>query len=276
MHPLDDAWAKLKHAKHYVNQIHARLPNASQEGTYAIPTRREYKADIGAILWIAASVPELDNDLPLLVGDTLHNLRSSLDLAWWQCAVKHLGRSPTEEEAGSVQFPIRRPGKETNLGSNAHWVGQTAATLAEAVQPDKGWNSTVPPSPPDFIPPPFGALRHLSNIDKHRVLNITYLMVHGLIVSAPDPEQFRDCTVDNTRTADGSGLMQLPDAGQRPKKGSEMLRFYVFPTGPNPDVDLDPNATVTIVVEPTWRLLPLLNAIAVEITALLSSFDPLL
>lgn len=88
-HPLDGAWAKLERAKAHVDTITAGLPETPEQGVYALATRREYRADMGAVAVIAESVPELPDNLSLLIGDALHNFRSSLDLAWWQLTVKH-------------------------------------------------------------------------------------------------------------------------------------------------------------------------------------------
>ena len=154
---------------------------------YALPTRREYNADEGAVIVVVESIPELPNDLSLIVGDALHNFRSALEYAWWQLTIKHLGRAPADNEASSIQFPIRKPGREFDGRGYTHWVGQKAVNIVEAAQPPKAWDHTVVTQPPPFIPPTLGALRYLSNIDKHRVLNVTYLMMDTLEVRNPSP-----------------------------------------------------------------------------------------
>lgn len=41
-----------------------------------------------------------------VIGDILHNLRSALDCLAWQLAITHLGREPTDKEAGIIYFPL--------------------------------------------------------------------------------------------------------------------------------------------------------------------------
>lgn len=272
MHPLDGAWSKLEWAKTHVDTIRAAIPDSvDRDGVHTLNTRREYKANVGAVVAVVESMPELPKDLSLIIGDGLHNFRSSLDLAWWQLAVKHLARVPTDEEAASIQFPIRRPGKNFEPATHAHWVGQQAVDVAESVQPNMGWDPTNATDPPD----PMGALRYLSNIDKHRVLVVTFFRIHGLTVQNPGPDQIRDCILDTNRTPDGSGSIQLPSAALRPQPGSEVGRIYVHATGLNPDVDFNPEATTAICVE-RWRLFPLFDAIGTQIASILDRFEPIL
>ena len=272
---LDDAWAKLNRAKAHIDQLASALPKTSEQGVYPVPIRREYKANLGAVVVVAESVPELPDNANLIVGDALHNFRSALDVAWWQLVIKHLGAVPPDDQATSVQFPIRRTDKNSPASSQLKWVGQQAIDIAESIQPNKRWDPDVPAEPP-FIPPPFGALRHLSNLDKHRVINVTFQQFNRMTIRNPMNDEYRDCVLDTNKGPGGSGSMKLFPDGQRLKSGSEILRIFVRPTGPNPDVDIDPNMTVVVVIEPNWHLFPLSAAIGSGIADLLRRFEPLL
>jgi hypothetical protein len=274
--PLRDAWDKLERAKAHVDEIVTGLPEPNEQGNYPIPFRREYDADEGAVLWIAEGVPDLRDELPLIVGDALHNFRSCLDHAWWELTCRNLGREPTEKEAPSVQFPIRKPGANFNFEANAKWAGSKTAHIAESVQPDKGWDPDGRSADP-FVPPnPVGALRFLSNIDKHRVLTTVVLMVGTLYIKNPNPEQFIDCEIDPNRTREGSGLIQLPDSQIPVKSGNEVLRFYVTATGPNPDVNIDPKPSAQVTIERKWNLVPLLSVIGTRVDLILKRFERLM
>ena len=266
--PLSDAWAKLEHAKARVNEIARVIPKSLEKGVYSLPLVREYKRDLNAVVVIVESVPELPENLGLLVGDVIHNFRSALDLAWWQLAVKHLKREPTEDEANSIQFPIRRPGKNLNTGDWAHWVGQDAVNIVEPEQPDKAWTHEVPTGP-SFVPPTLGALRYLSNLAKHRFINATFLPLTKMVVPAIHADQFIDCLPDRSRK------LGSPVPGLRPAPEQEIFRVPVSSAGRRADVDFNPQVFTQIAVEPFWRMFKLCDAIGVEIAKLLRLFEPI-
>lgn len=106
--------------------------------------------------------------LSVLLGDFLHNLRSSLDHLAWQLVLAN-GGTPGKKTA----FPIlsKKASKPIRISGG---VSAKAADLVERFQP---YNST------DTTPRehPLWVLSTLNNIDKHRDFNIVVLNVSDML-----------------------------------------------------------------------------------------------
>jgi hypothetical protein len=53
------------------------------------------------ILWIVETLPEIDEEWGLMVGDAIHNIRCALDHLWWQLAIDHLDRRLRRKRRGT-------------------------------------------------------------------------------------------------------------------------------------------------------------------------------
>jgi hypothetical protein len=119
-----------------------------------------------------------------MVGDTVHNMRCVLDHIWWQLAVAHLQREPTEQEAKDIQFPILSdPAMRDNITLyTSHrffrHVNPCQSQRVRLLQPymrrddDEGLD-------------PLEALADLSNTDKHRFLHPIDLRPAGGHIPSP-------------------------------------------------------------------------------------------
>lgn len=108
--------------------------------------------------------PPIPEDLPAIVGDALHNMRSALDHLAWQL-VRKCGGTPT----ATTSFPLRmtrRLGGD-GLPSISGGVSDEVRTLLDEVQPYQ-LVEDAPDS--DARIHPLAVLAELNNIDKHREL----------------------------------------------------------------------------------------------------------
>jgi len=61
---------------------------------------------------LATNIGEIPDELPLLLGEMLYQLRASLDACIYQGSINATGKEPSEKEATSLEFPITRNPKE--------------------------------------------------------------------------------------------------------------------------------------------------------------------
>ncbi len=141
--------------------------------------------------------------LSLLLGDFLHNLRSSLDHLAWQLVLASDGTPET-----LTSFPIyarRRKYKEFKKKNDtaSGVVGEISEKAARLVEKAQPYNNEDGTPPEDLL----WILNKLNNIDKHGQLNIS-------VLNATDVVQV------DLLTADGTGIyatIQFPEAVQENK-----------------------------------------------------------
>ncbi len=119
--------------------------------------------------------------LPLIVGDALQNLRSSLDHIALVLTIRHSGEAISKDVERACQFPIigdtSKKGVHgmgpqmwaSNSGGMIGMASPKAQSIIEGLQPYQHGK--------DFDAHPLWVLNELCNRDKHRVLN----MVTGVI-----------------------------------------------------------------------------------------------
>jgi hypothetical protein len=165
--------------------------------------------------------PERREEISLIAGDVIHNLRSALDHLAWAMASEFSGGEPPDPTG--VQFPIRDTaaafGEARRVRAQlavAHWQ------FIESVQPYHGVDGRS-----DSWHGPYNhqlaLLRDLSNDDKHRLTRVTLLMPSQ--VWFPN---FRIAKIANT--VPGFGEFTRSDfefvaAGQSIALGLEVIRL---------------------------------------------------
>jgi hypothetical protein len=168
----------------------------------------------------------------LLLGDIVHNYRSSLDhLAW---ALYKRGSTPSlpERQEKLVYFPIADERTEFNgsLKRKLPGVRRADAAIVRRYQPYK----TAKRYRDRHL---FRVLEKLSNADKHRVIQP--------IQAIPERAGFHvievtDCVITRLQP-------RVRRAAFKP--GTELVRFYVRKTGPDPDIDVQPHFIIDSTVD---------------------------
>lgn len=263
-----DAFAKLKRANEHMQTLGTLLP---KEG-FVPPTRTEYRPDEGLLVWVVEDGTDLPSEIPLVLGDIVHNLRSSLDHAWWTLASRELDRVPTEDEARFIQFPIRKPNRGFDHHSNVKWVGPKAAAIARNAQPPETWD---PHTALDYTPHPLGALRYLSNIDKHRQLHVTFHTMASVDVGEPPFTVLSDCIIDPVHQAEGTHVY-LPGIDFQLSAGTDLVGLRVVPKGPRPSAHWPYVVNATVAIEPRWKVRPLVGSMFDGVAGVMACFSQLL
>lgn len=233
-------------------------------------TSRRYDATTREIIWTADEVvPRIDPQWPLIIGDCVYNLRCALDHLWWELASDHLGREPTGREAPDIQFPILtriEPAKFEKHRFNRHIAAHVAAR-AKAVQAYER---------PEGTEPYLEVLADLSNHDKHRRIRPATFRTStvGLpIGSVPCV----DCEIPRS---DLEGAEWAVTIGfhdwEELNVGDDVVRQEIVPTGPHPDIDVEPTVRLEIGVGPHESVLETLKRLGGLVHHVISDFAPLL
>ena len=140
----------------------------------------EIDRDVGEQTWFyRGATPEVPVEWSIRAGEILYNLRSALDHLVWQLVVAN-GQKPSRAN----QFPI--------LDEEAQWTKHSTQNKLKGVEDEckKRIRFLQPFNPMLQLPingqlrpcyaPVFRTLRDLSNIDKHRHLNLILVGMDGI------------------------------------------------------------------------------------------------
>jgi hypothetical protein len=217
--PLDDCQTKLARADELYTSLIKEVDEWHEHGYGRIET--EYRSRRAEYVYIAR--------IGAIIGDCIHNLRSSLDTLMWQLVLLRGGK-PSRR----TQFPIfeRRAAYRARAPAMISGVSRSDRGTLERLQPFYRSRGRLPPGGH-----PLAILARLSNTDKHRVIHAaaTRLGLHGDVP--------RD---DHQRVIKG---IPNKDAGEILKEtwrraielddGDEIVRFRLAPIGPNPTVTMN-------------------------------------
>ncbi len=164
---LDGARLKLERANEHLDALEAEIGRYLAGDFYMLV--RDEKPDRTIFhLWVKEEPPPR---LSVILGDCVHNLRSSLDYVAWQLVIAN-GGVPDDNTA----FPIwdRKPRDGVFAPKSCAGMSKDALALIEGMQPyqagDRARQHVL------------WFVRELSNTDKHRTLNLTAASVSGMNV----------------------------------------------------------------------------------------------
>jgi len=211
--------------------------------------RRELEANRADHVYRVSSVEGIPDEIPLILGDALHNMHSTLDYLVFADAswvADNTGVPLTDPEMQRLQFPICLSSNEfksqVGRGRIAR-IRPNVRALIEGVQPylrEKNWTG------PYFL----AFLKQFSVIDKHREFN-------DLFATA---RMFRHRNLEDF----GDSQITTPPPGPfvHLEPGTELARFRF--ADPQPEVNVEPEFEFSIRIE-NFDLMPLvdwLNAFA--------------
>lgn len=152
---LADSWRKFEHG----NELFREVQRVAEAFISSHPYRVDLMPNASAgefTVWL--TVDEAPDDIGLLLGDSLHNLRSALD-----CMVAAMARRRGGDDS-ETQFPIcDDPSDFTNRYRNRRLRALSTAEIdfLEGIQPYSQGLRAIHP---------LCYLRDMSNVDKHRLI----------------------------------------------------------------------------------------------------------
>jgi hypothetical protein len=239
---------KIERAKHHIDNLEGFLPTLRGMDFHEI--RPEVDPETGDKLHRAALTRSIPEQVSLIAGDAVHNLRSALDHLVWQL-VEAAGNKPNR-----CQFPIYEsaPKRESDLLAQVKGVAPDAVSLILALQPYQSGNDAL------------WAVHEIDRMDKHRLLLVVEQAMSGIFGGRVIPSWIQDAT------------------RWSPRKRFPLLKdraiVHRVPFG-SPDYDMDFKLTTQVafgepeVVEGE-AVLPLLTQLRELVERVVSSFDPFL
>lgn len=105
-------WVKLRRARIHIDEVHQRVEALGALKPWSLEREPTEDLDSWALRFrIHCPIPA---DLRATVGDAIANMRSALDYAAYELAVRHAG-TLTPQEENATAFPICKD-RETSIG----------------------------------------------------------------------------------------------------------------------------------------------------------------
>ncbi|MGA8735806.1 MAG: hypothetical protein WB558_17950 [Terriglobales bacterium] len=169
--------AKVKWASEHIRNLQAVCDRFDESHPYRI--EREHDTQAGQLVYYLRSIKPVPQEVPLIAGDILSNLRSALDHCIWHL----VQRNATLPNRRDVYFPIRDSATDYQLPGfrrKIQHLGQDVIDVLDQIKPYKGGNDEL------------WRLKELNNLDKHKLL-VTIASVHpARSETLADREKARD------------------------------------------------------------------------------------
>ena len=246
--------AKLDRAMEHIEALRAEQRTYLESSPLQIAS--QFDAETGWWRFIA-SCEQISLRYSNIVGDCVHNLRSTLDQLVSQLVVANGGRP-----SSSHQFPITRDA-ENFLRQAKHrlkGVSDEHRAIIEEAQPydarDDGSER----------PQALVVLNDLSNRDKHRLINAVVL-----VAGAEHP-----WSINFGSNADAGPIGEIKmREGRWHRDGEELARVHITPVGPNPEVSVMRGRVPAEIVFVDWGLpvIPTLFGTARQVARILDHVE---
>lgn len=266
---LRGSLAKIDRAKKHIDALRRAIKEVAPKGEF-VSLRRQFEPEQRAIVYRIERIIEIPEDWSLIIGDAVHNLRCALDHLAWQLAIRHFnGLEPADRRIiKQIQFPVVIQKDQWVAHINRKHMSVADAENLKEFQPfNLGPNSRAQGKlhPLEML----AGFSGLSNIDKHRSIQVTYTVLHeGRFTN---DGRYIDCTP--LLNKDGLGQWILTPPSATPKPGDEILRVLVVPMGPNPDVDFKASIAGYVAIREKWDAIHCLDAIANIVETILRKFS---
>jgi hypothetical protein len=146
---------KIEQAKKHNEELKLTIKTFFDNRPYEIGTKYEDKTN--RLNYYLTKVDNTPNNLGLILGDIMQNLRSALDHIAYKL---YIHNNPTITSASHIHFPIGKSlsDYEQRKGNKTKGIHIGAVKLIDSIKPYKGGNEDL------------YTLHALNNIDKHRMI----------------------------------------------------------------------------------------------------------
>jgi hypothetical protein len=155
-HLLEDARLKVARAEEHIRDLEREIGAYLETHPYEFVRRWQGEQRVTTL---RVRVPP-PHHLSVVVGDSLYNLRGSLELIFWALATQ---TGPKDSDRDRISFPIFANESKFRSAQDglARYIPSEAIDVVEEVQPFRTRNAAL------------SVLRTLSNQDKHGLLDLT-------------------------------------------------------------------------------------------------------
>jgi hypothetical protein len=184
--PETSWWAKIRHAEAHRQRLKKLCDGYRASNPFHVEPEPTDQPNKTAFRLRVTQPPPLQ--IPLVVGDLLHNLRSALDSLMYELVTRAYGQPLSADEERACQFPIERNPGEFDKFFTRHKVRNRLTPPAlrdKVIRPVQSFywleeakrSGVESASTPDYEAAyqhsALGEFSYVSNIDKHRRLALT-------------------------------------------------------------------------------------------------------
>jgi hypothetical protein len=185
MHRDTSWWAKFDHAERHRQRLVKLCDQYRGDNPFQVKPEPTTQPDKTAFRLHVTQQPPLE--IPLIVGDLMHNLRSAFDSLFLELVTRAYGQPLSADEERACQFPISRNPDEFDEFFTKHKVRNRITPPAvrdkmlrpvqpfyypEMAQRYGGGSASNPDYEAAYQHSALGELSTMSNIDKHRRLTL--------------------------------------------------------------------------------------------------------
>ncbi len=166
-HKLFGTYSKIKRANQHIDDLDQAIRTFKSTNPNKIASKRD--PDTRRLIYYVEEMRVIPVEIPLIVGECVHSLRSALDHLAFQLWVA----SGSNGNPATVGFPIfDEPAKfHAGLAGKIKGLSQTGIDAITAIQPYKGGNGND-----------LWVIHELNKIDKHRLLLTANMGFHGMTI----------------------------------------------------------------------------------------------
>lgn len=266
--PLDGCRLKVGRAKEHRDALE------KYEGeTFAVESNRPrlgIKLDphSGDYVHFINYMPDLEGFLDrcsLILGDTVHNLRSALDRLAYQLALLNTGGNLQKPDR--IQFPIC-DSIEAFTGAKRNWLGEIDPEHVAIMERFQGYHRVDGGQAIGPYFHPLSKLRDLTNVDKHRLpINLLIPMDSIANVSAKTVESFVMGVVGQVLSV---GSFKPPIA----ELGAEVMRSKSPAPPSQAEMDMAGYVSPNIAIEGKNNAVGAVDKIAAMVDKVIREFEP--
>jgi hypothetical protein len=243
---------KIKRANHHIANLEPAFQAFRDNDPYTI--RREHDADAQKLSFFFANCKPLDPDIPILIGEALYQLRSSLDYLVWQLFEE---KSLTPLPKSGFPIMTTAQGYKARSGAMIKGIATSAVDRIEKLQP---FHSTKP-----HTEHPLWVLQELNNADKHRLLIVAQAFATGRVNMTMKVDAF-DVANKQIKIRPTMGPMAIED---------DALVASIPTKNPEKEVDFEFGTTIAIkeiALSKNYAAVPLLKQLSSY--GVIKSFEP--
>jgi len=211
MPQFDASHFKIERANHHIRQLEASIARFSRSDFYSVDVKKDVRSGQNSLVFTIKRSPSVD--AALILGDALHNLKSSLDILWNEVVSFLTGQQsddytmfPVRKTAEKVEAAINRALKNKIIDRPA--FDRVWDLMFVAIQPYESGNDDV------------WGLHRLNIMDKHRlIIPVPHLVsVSGIRLQDKETgaeERFKHfLDASGEISIDMQGNLQVKDKGQ--------------------------------------------------------------
>jgi hypothetical protein len=253
---LESSWHKFHWAEQHMQALDTHFARVLDPKTepVAVDSYVEVGGDGARVRLVVAKVPAIQTDAALIVGDAVQNFRAALDHLAWDLV--RIGSQPHPKDPRQIYFPMAKNAESFGqmLSQRLPGVPKSHWTIARRYQPYRSGERAKA----------MRWLRHLSDVDKHRVMTPLAMNASHVNMTITSDWPLVDCAYTLVRP--------------KPLKvGTELAQAVLRRVGAgNPQVNVQGNLPIYPALSYRRPLGEVLSAIARTVRDVLTEFDNVL